>query len=428
MLLQPSQVTLHPAEAQQFEARAESRGIQLNIQVQYSATGGSVTPAGLYTAGTEPGSFRLIASDPARGLADTARITILPPPTLQRISIRPDAVELGPLESQHFEVVGIMTNGDTVAVDVEFATLSRTVSPTGLYTSPRTVSFTSETDQVIATELETGLADTARVVVHSGYSVLVGEDWSDLATPQDLTDKEWFFQYAAGTDPVECGDAVPAEDGTFGTVVRIRLNPDDGPGCQRTVFAWKRLEAREASNRSAVWFRFKIRFDPGWTTYHSDTTNAASYKLSHISLEGGPQLRIQYDWDALHCPTPWGEPDAFETSVGDWWNLGFRSGEWSDGEWYEFVQYVDVREDPVVRAGWWKRRLTLNGRLDPGPWEHLTQRFDNAPDVRLVDGMGIGQNFNRALDAPQFHFIGPVEAVDGIAHPDPYGLAGDLLK
>lgn len=428
LVLDPSQATLFPGEAQQFQVRAESRGIRLNVAVQYSATGGSVTPGGAYTAGAEPGSFHLTASDPTRGLADTAFITILPPPSLQRILISPNPVELGPLESRQLNVLGLMTSGDTVPVDVDFRARAGTVTPDGLYTSPRTASFTPEEDLVIATELETGLADTARILVDPGYSVLIGEDWSDVATERDLSDKSWFFQYAAGTDPVECGDAVPVTDETFGTVVRIRLNPDDGPGCQRTVFAWKRIEERESVDRRAVWFRFKIRFDPGWTTYHSDTINAASYKLSHISLEGGPQLRIQYDWDALHCPTPWGEPDAFETSSGEWWNLGYRRGEWSDGEWYEFVQYVDVRADPAVRAGWWKRRLTLGGDLDPGPWSYLVQGFDAAEGVLPVDGVGIGQNFNRPLDQPQYHYIGPVEVVDGSSYPDPYGLAGDLLR
>jgi hypothetical protein len=47
------------------------------VAVTYAATGGTITPGGLYTAGPRPGTYRVIAA--ARGLADTVAVTLRSP-------------------------------------------------------------------------------------------------------------------------------------------------------------------------------------------------------------------------------------------------------------------------------------------------------------------------------------------------------------
>jgi hypothetical protein len=81
LLLTPSSATLSTGGAQQFTATEQlsngsSRGA---TGVTWSATGGTVTSAGLYTAGSTAGSFRVIGVGTS-GHADTSGITITAPP------------------------------------------------------------------------------------------------------------------------------------------------------------------------------------------------------------------------------------------------------------------------------------------------------------------------------------------------------------
>lgn len=79
----PATVTLDPGDVVGFGATASySDGSTAPIAATWSATGGSVTANGSYTAGNTPGSFRVVAV--AQGLGDTAQVTVRdttsPPP------------------------------------------------------------------------------------------------------------------------------------------------------------------------------------------------------------------------------------------------------------------------------------------------------------------------------------------------------------
>ena len=81
IIVTPASVTLATAAVQQFTATAQmSNGTQQPATVTWTATGGTVTAAGLYTAGTSAGSYRVIATQQGGTLADTAAITLNAPP------------------------------------------------------------------------------------------------------------------------------------------------------------------------------------------------------------------------------------------------------------------------------------------------------------------------------------------------------------
>jgi hypothetical protein len=78
VILKPWSVTLATNTKTQFTAFGRSTtGDSMAINVTFSATGGTVTPTGLYTAGSVAGSFRVIAN--ADGLADTSGVTVTIP-------------------------------------------------------------------------------------------------------------------------------------------------------------------------------------------------------------------------------------------------------------------------------------------------------------------------------------------------------------
>jgi hypothetical protein len=76
--LLPGSATLAPGTTKQFSAYGRTTaGDSVAVSVVFAATGGTVTPAGLYTAGPSAGSFRVIAT--VAGLADTSTVTVTVP-------------------------------------------------------------------------------------------------------------------------------------------------------------------------------------------------------------------------------------------------------------------------------------------------------------------------------------------------------------
>jgi hypothetical protein len=82
VVLRPGSVSLATGASAQFAAFGRnSLGDSVAIDASYSATGGSVTTTGLYTAGQTAGTFRVVAA--VDGLADTSVVTLsqpAPPP------------------------------------------------------------------------------------------------------------------------------------------------------------------------------------------------------------------------------------------------------------------------------------------------------------------------------------------------------------
>jgi hypothetical protein len=79
VVLLPSSVTLAPSAKKQFKiyGRTTTGDSVAVSDVVFTATGGTVTAAGLFTAGTTAGTYRIIAKSGT--LADTSRITISSP-------------------------------------------------------------------------------------------------------------------------------------------------------------------------------------------------------------------------------------------------------------------------------------------------------------------------------------------------------------
>jgi uncharacterized protein YjdB len=92
LIMQPSALTVLPGATQQFTTLGvRNSGDTTPVQVHYSATGGTIAIGGLFTAGSTPGTYAVIAT--RRALADTAIVTILIPP-VATVSVTPSTVAL----------------------------------------------------------------------------------------------------------------------------------------------------------------------------------------------------------------------------------------------------------------------------------------------------------------------------------------------
>ena len=160
IVLVPDSTTLAVGAVAQFTAygRLQS-GDSVSVPVTFSATGGTITPAGVYTAGQVAGRFLVIAIDQSGTLADTSTVTVTP--TLQQVVLVPAAVTLPSGGTQQFTAYGRMSSGDSAPVTVTYAATGGTVTAAGLYTAGPTVG----TYQVIATQQGGTLADTSTVTI-----------------------------------------------------------------------------------------------------------------------------------------------------------------------------------------------------------------------------------------------------------------------
>lgn len=158
----PGTATVAPAATQQFAASAVmSDGSAVSKPaVTWSATGGTISSAGLYSAGTTPGTYRVIAAS-SNGRADTSAISVTSPtPTITGITMSPASVTLSVGASQTFTVLASLSNGSSQSNPaVTWAATGGTVS-SGRYTA----GSAAGSYRVIATA-SNGRADTSSVTI-----------------------------------------------------------------------------------------------------------------------------------------------------------------------------------------------------------------------------------------------------------------------
>jgi hypothetical protein len=147
------------------------------VGVTWSATGGAIDPSGDYTAGTAPGTFKVIAANTAGTLADTAGVTITAlsngssgskhgpnaPPSQQLASVvlTPALKTLLTGTNVQYQAYGRTNRGDSVSVTVGFSATGGTITSSGLFTAgSKTGTF-----KVIARDSVSSMADTAQLTV-----------------------------------------------------------------------------------------------------------------------------------------------------------------------------------------------------------------------------------------------------------------------
>ena len=151
LLLSPSSVTLPRGGIQQFSTRAvRAGGDTVSINPTYNASGGVITSSGRYTAGSTPGTFRVVASRPS-GIFDTAHITIADAPVAS-VTVDPAAADvpvggIAQLSATTKDAAGNVLTGRTVDWSSDapaVATVSATGAVAGIAAGTATITATSE--------------------------------------------------------------------------------------------------------------------------------------------------------------------------------------------------------------------------------------------------------------------------------------------
>jgi hypothetical protein len=422
----PDGQTVQAGATLQFTAAGEvSDGGTSTPGVSWTATGGTITSGGSFTAGQTAGAWRVIATA-QNGVADTASVIVAVPsanPTLVGVVVAPASASVAAGGARQFTATGLLSNGATAAVSVTWTATGGIVSGTGLYTA----GALPGSYRVTATG-PGGLADTAAVTVTQGgpagtYTRLVGDDWKAYANKEQLRARDYFW-WLDSRDVYGFVDLVP--DAVFGQVARITFPVNSGgPGPS------PRLQQSFAP-MDKVWYRWRMRYSPGWTTVGPDPAgHANSYKIGFWGWEGYygrgevglTNTDEYYVGLSVQNPSTGTYVQYSETRLNPTQGTGLgRVGtDWSDGQWYEFVTYYEKTGATSARQHWWKRRLTTGGAVAPGPWTYLGVGLSGGP-VPRVDRVELGINKNKSTPSVEYIDWGPWEVVDGTQHPNPFGM------
>ncbi|HTS87901.1 MAG TPA: hypothetical protein VMG41_05370 [Gemmatimonadales bacterium] len=190
LVVAPNSATVNPGQGFSFQANGTlTNGSPVTgLSVNWSATGGTITSGGRYTAGSTAGQFRVVASDPGSGLADTAAVTITVA-TIRSLAVSPSFRTLLTRQSVQYAATASMSDGSTNhSPAVTWSATGGTISAGGLYTAgPDTGTF------VVAASSANGHADTATVHIvlptpvdtvlrhaPAGLTTIIDEPWNVL--------------------------------------------------------------------------------------------------------------------------------------------------------------------------------------------------------------------------------------------------------
>jgi hypothetical protein len=219
LTVSPDTATVAAGATKQFTARAKLADSTVqSIGTSWSATGGAIDAGGVFTGGTTPGHYRVVAASVDGTVADTAAVVIPEaptpvPPTITQVVLTPTTATLAPSATQQFAAFGRTSTGDSVAATATFSATGGMVSSGGLYTAgPSAGQF-----RVIAL-IAGGLADTSNVTISAPAPTPTPTHAGHQVTPTGGTGSEpWSLAYAlsGAGGRILAGDTVWVRGGTY---------------------------------------------------------------------------------------------------------------------------------------------------------------------------------------------------------------------
>jgi hypothetical protein len=419
-VMSPTSASVAAGGTRQFSvATTWSDGAVRSPVVTYSATGGTITVNGLYTAGQIAGTFMVIASCGC-GKADTSVVSITSltsTATLSAIAISPKTPTVAPSATQQFAALGLMSDGSSLVTAVTYSTNGGSVNAAGLYTAPSTPG----TYRVIATQVGGTKADTANVSVQAitAATGLVKSDnfsqYAGNAAFQQLLAAKNFY----GVDNIDpqLASIDPTVLYNGHQTMRYTFPGGDGSSPQLVV---------PVPFLRNMWLRVKVRWSPGWTTTGTLTSSANAYKFlswGWYGLNGRGEITITNTTEYQNLidvfPPEYGKAGS-RASIADYNSAGRIANEWSDGQWYDYIVHYEITGTYTSRQRFW---VVKDGGT---PVLRATSSVTSYSDVPLppIDRVQLGRNYNqmRLPNQTMYLWYGQWEVYDGTKNPMPFGL------
>ncbi len=414
--LTPHSLTLARGATQQFAVNATWSDLVVRpISASYSATGGSITVTGQYTAGQVAGTFMVIASCVC-GRADTAMVSISSSTvTLRSLALSPKSSSVALGGSQQFTASGVWSDNSTATPPVTYAASAGTITAGGSYTPPPIAG----TYRVIAAQIGGALADTATLTVLPANSALVAQDvfsrYANTAALQAVLNARNFYASDNINPTLASIDTGTKYNGGNSMMYTF-------PGGQSSS-AQLVVPVRPLSN---MWLRVKVRWSPGFTTTGTIVQSANAYKFlswAWQGLNGRGEITItntnEYQNLIDVFPPEYGQAGS-RASIADYNGAGRIATEWSDGGWYDYIVHYEILTPTTSRQRFWVAR---DGQT---PVLRATSNVTSYSDVPLppINRVQLGRNFNqmRLPGQTMYLWYGQWEIFDGTVNNRPFGM------
>ena len=164
LVVNPSVVALPAGQVKQFAVSGlwNDGTTATAPPVAWTATGGTISSTGGFTAGTHPGNYRVVALHAPSRIADSS-LVVITAPALARLVVNPGGATVPIRSAIQFDVTGAWTDGTTVPPSVTWSATGGTISSTGFYLA----GSLPGTFRVIAQQAGAMLADTSVVTITS---------------------------------------------------------------------------------------------------------------------------------------------------------------------------------------------------------------------------------------------------------------------
>ena len=298
IVVDPGSFQLAPGKRVQFRAMTVlGDGTLAQVSVKWSATGGTISNGGRYTAGKVLGQYKVAAWTTNASATDTAEVTIgasLVTNTLVALSVSPKPVSMKVGGTQQFSVSALWSNGSTTLPAITWSATGGSIATAGLYTA----GSATGTYRVIANgglKADTSVVTLTAATTASGTCATpqAGWIWCDDFEQNRLAS---YFEYDSNG-----GDfARVAGVGNNGsTGMRGRWQPGEtGAGNLKLAFGrtpsstFRPVDAGTANYREIYW-RMYVKNQAGWI-------GGAGDKLSRATIMAGS------NWSQAMMAHVWG--------------------------------------------------------------------------------------------------------------------------
>ena len=265
----PTAASLQPTQQSQFTATVSGT---INTAVTWTASGGSVTSGGLYTAPSTAGTYTVTATSTADATKSASAAVTVSQPSQISISISPGTASVLTSGQQQFTA---MISGTSNTAVTWFAS-GGTITTSGLYTAP-TVAGTYTVTAVSAANSATSAS--ASVSVSAPQPVSISISPTSVAMPE--TWQQQFSAILSGS--TNTGVTWTVSKGT-GTITQSGLYTAPQAAETDVVTATSQADnTKSASATITVTAPHKVTL-----TWAASTTTGVTYNVYRGTVSGGP--------------------------------------------------------------------------------------------------------------------------------------------
>src|SRR5262245_3570816 len=167
----PSSVDIGANQSVQFKAKGRARdGSPRDVQVTWSATGGTIDAEGVFTADQTVGDFSVVATMQSQQMSASAKVRVRG--ALKQLVLMPPQASVPPGGQVLFTDYGLVASGDTVTVSPTLTASGGAIDANGMYTAGQSTGTFRVIATAVVNKSGSTVSDTSQITIGTGSPVL----------------------------------------------------------------------------------------------------------------------------------------------------------------------------------------------------------------------------------------------------------------